>query len=242
MKNFFKGIAFALAGIKCFYSDRTLWKYILPVWIIVSLLYIGLLRGTIILSGKLSAFIVSHAENWPGFLKTLLEAGLTVAAVATAALIVLTTFSTFFEAFGGVFFDKLTEKFEQKYFSSDFPPIPLSRQTAFTLQSLLFCSRTFIMLLVLSLLSLFLPAAGNVLLFVLMGRRMAKSLIFVPGFLRGKSLQESDEMLSGRQAELLGFGIAVYGLQLLPFSLPFTLPGLILGAAMFYSGRFPEGK
>ena len=242
MKNFFRGIAFALTGIKIFYSDRKLWKYILPVWGIICLLYIGVIKGTVMLSGKLSELLMPHIQNWPGFLKNLLETGLTAVAVATAVLLAVTTFCTFFEAFGGVFFDKLTENFEKKYFSSEFPAVPFSRQAFFTLQSILFGLKTVVMLLTLSVLSLFLPAVGTVLLFLLMGRRMAKSLIFVPGFLRGKTLDESERGFTGRQAELLGFGAAVYGLQLLPFSLPFTLPGLILGAAMFYNGRFPSEK
>ena len=75
MKNFFRGIAFALTGIKIFYSDRKLWKYILPVWGIICLLYIGVIKGAVMLSGKLSELLMPHIQNWPGFLKNLLETG-----------------------------------------------------------------------------------------------------------------------------------------------------------------------
>ena len=68
---------------------------------------------------------------------------------------------------------------------------------------------------------------------------MAYSLLFTPGFLRGQGIEETKEILSRRKMELLGFGVAVYLLQLIPLMLPLTLPGMILGAVMLYNGPIP---
>ena len=99
--------------------------------------------------------------------------------------------------------------------------------------------KTALLFLILLLLSFFLPFAGQLLLVLFVGIRMAYSLLFAPGFLRGQGIEETKEILSRRKMELLGFGVAVYLLQLIPLMLPLTLPGMILGAVMLYNGQRP---
>ncbi|MBR2372674.1 MAG: EI24 domain-containing protein [Lentisphaeria bacterium] len=234
IKNFFRGFLFAFAGIKYFYSDPKLWKYILPVWVIVSLLYVLLIRllfkGTQLLTGYVEQFI----RNWPEFLRVAAEYTMITGAAITASIFVLATFCTFFEASGGIFFDKLTENFEKKYYRHDLPQVPILQQIFFNMQAVWAGIKNFFLLLLLIIFT------GAVITLLVMAPRMARSLIYPAGFLHGKGVKETSVLLKQRKAELYGFGIAVCLLQMFPFSLLFTLPGLIIGAAIFYNGKFPD--
>lgn len=239
MKDFFRGACCAIDGIKYFYNDRSLWKHTIGPWLTLLAAYTGITWVIFRLAGTLASCLTARMDNCPAFLKTLLEGSLTLVATLLAALIVLTTLSTLFEIFGGVFFDRLIEEFEKKYYNTTFPRVPFSNQLLFTLQAAWFGFKTALLFLILLLLSFFLPFAGQLLLVLFVGIRMAYSLLFAPGFLRGQGIEETKETLSRRKMELLGFGVAVYLLQLIPLMLPLTLPGMILGAVMLYNGPIP---
>ena len=239
MKDFFRGACCAIDGIKYFYNDRSLWKHTIGPWLTLLAAYTGITWVIFRLAGTLASCLTARMDNCPAFLKTLLEGSLTLVATLLAALIVLTTLSTLFEIFGGVFFDRLIEEFEKKYYNTTFPRVPFSNQILFTLQAAWFGFKTALLFLILLLLSFFLPFAGQLLLVLFVGIRMAYSLLFAPGFLRGKNIPETKNFLSRRKMELLGFGVAVYLLQLIPLMLPLTLPGMILGAVMLYNGPIP---
>lgn len=239
MKDFFRGACCAIDGIKYFYNDRSLWKHTIGPWLTLLAAYTGITWVIFRLAGTLASCLTARMDNCPAFLKTLLEGSLTLVATLLAALIVLTTLSTLFEIFGGVFFDRLIEEFEKKYYNTTFPRVPFSNQLLFTLQAAWFGFKTALLFLILLLLSFFLPFAGQLLLVLFVGIRMAYSLLFAPGFLRGQGIEETKEILSRRKMELLGFGVAVYLLQLIPLMLPLTLPGMILGAVMLYNGQRP---
>lgn len=235
-------MSFAVAGIKYFYSDRQLWKFIIPVWGIMLLFYILLLWGTFEVSQMTAEYAVSHIGKWPDFLRVFLKFSIAATIIIASLVLVITTFCTFFEAAGGMFFDKLAAAFEQKYYLNEFAEIPFHRQLFFTMQSVWFGIKSVIWLMFLIIVGFFLPIIGPLLLMIIMGRRMALSLIYPVGFLRGMNIRKCNEVLYGRNTELLGFGIAVYLFQLLPFSLLLTLPGLILGAVIFYHGRMPSER
>ena len=239
MKDFFRGACCAIDGIKYFYNDRSLWKHTIGPWLTLLAAYTGITWVIFRLAGTLASCLTARMDNCPAFLKTLLEGSLTLAATLLAAVIVLTTLSTLFEIFGGVFFDRLIEEFEKKYYRTVFPRVSFSRQLLFTLQAAWYGVKTTFLFLLLLLLSFFLPLAGQLLLVLFVGIRMAYSLLFAPGFLRGKNIPETKKFLSRRKMELLGFGVAVYLLQLIPLMLPLTLPGMILGAVMLYNGPIP---
>ena len=239
MKDFFRGACCAIDGIKYFYNDRSLWKHTIGPWLTLLAAYTGITWVIFRLAGTLASCLTARMDNCPAYLKMLLEGSLTLVATLLAALIVLTTLSTLFEIFGGVFFDRLIEEFEKKYYNTTFPRVPFSNQLLFTLQAAWFGFKTALLFLILLLLSFFLPFAGQLLLVLFVGIRMAYSLLFAPGFLRGQGIEETKEILSRRKMELLGFGVAVYLLQLIPLMLPLTLPGMILGAVMLYNGPIP---
>ena len=239
MKDFFRGACCAIGGIKYFYNDRSLWKHTIGPWLTLLAAYTGITWVIFHFSGTLASCLTARMDNCPAYLKMLLEGSLTLVATLLAAVIVLTTLSTLFEIFGGLFFDKLIEEFEKKYYNTAFPSVPFSDQLLFTLQAAWFGFKTTLLFLILLLIGFFLPFAGQALLVFFIGKRMAYSLLFAPGFLRDKGVPETKDHLCCRTSELLGFGVAVYLIQLLPLMLPLTLPGLILGAVILYNGDSP---
>ena len=238
MSDFFKGAFCVFRGIACFYKDRSLWKYALKAWGIMLIVYIAVLRLIFYLAGVLADYWNARLADYPVFLQKILSGSLTLAAFLFSALLILTTVSTFFEASGAFFFDALTEDFEKKRYNTVFEKIPFKNQISFVFQAAVYSFNTFLLLLLLLLGSIFLPLAGQVLLVILMGIRMGYSLVFPPGFLRGRSTDETISFFRSKRLALAGFGICVYLLFLLPFSLPFLLPGAILGGSILYNRDF----
>ena len=238
MSDFFKGAFCVFRGIACFYKDRSLWKYALKAWGIILIVYIAVLRLIFYLAGVLANYWNARLADYPVFLQKLLSGSLTFAALLFSVLLILTTVSTFFEATGAFFFDALTEDFEKKNYHTVFKKIPFKTQLSFVFQAAAYGFNTFILLLLLLIGGLFLPLAGQVLLVILMGVRMGYSLVFSPGFLRGQSTEETIAFFRSKRLALAGFGICVYLLFLLPFSLPFLLPGAVLGGSILYNRDF----
>ena len=135
MKDFFRGACCAIDGIKYFYNDRSLWKHTIGPWLTLLAAYTGITWVIFRLAGTLASCLTARMDNCLAYLKMLLESSLTLVATLLAALIVLTTLSTLFEIFGGVFFDRLIEEFEKKYYNTTFPRVPFSNQLLFTLQA-----------------------------------------------------------------------------------------------------------
>lgn len=242
MGKFLRGVSFAFKGISCFYSDKTLWKYVAAPWGLLLLFYGGCFYLTILLSNYLAAHLAPQTEQLPAFLKTLLEGGITLFLLLLTGVAAITFLSTFFEIFGALFFDKLIERFEEKYYGTSFPSLPLKTQIRFTLEGAWYGIKTTLIFAVLLVAGIFLPLLLPVLLALVMGYRMANALLFAPGFLRGKGIRETQRLFRQRFSEVAGFGIAVYCLQLLPLLFPLLLPGMILGASMLYNGTDPENQ
>lgn len=235
MRNFFRGAACVFEGIALFYKDKSLWKFTIAPWLVLLTVYTGVVWSIFYFSNILSLFLTSRMENYPAFLRTLLEGSLTLAATLLAGVIILTTLSTLFEIFGGLFFDRLIEAFEKKYFHTSLPEVPYMTQFRFTLEAAWYGIKSTVLFLILLVSGLFIPAAGQMLLIVVMGKRMGYALLFTPGFLRGRNIAETRQLFRKSSFETAGFGMTVYLLQLIPLLLPLTLPGMILGAVILYN-------
>ena len=238
MKGFLKGIIFAFEGINCFSKDRSLWKYVLIPWGLVFLFYAVTLWLVFIFSHALAHRLSVSLTKCPEFLRTLLENSLTVFSLVVTLIAAVTLLSTFFESFGSFFFEKLTERFEEKYFHTEFENVPLKRQILFTFQGMWYGVKSTLIFLLLSVLSFFFPLFIP-LQVVIVGLRMAYTLSFTPGFLHDRDIHETMDEFRNRRLEAAGFGIVVYLLQLVPLLFPLLLPGMILGASMLRRGRVP---
>ena len=240
MSGFFKGCFLVFEGISFFYREKSLWKYTRGPWLILIFLYTGMVWLMLRLSRCFSAWACSYLNGWPDFLQSVVAVTITVTAVLFSALLILSTLCTFFEIFGGLFFDKLLEECNRRYYGIPETAVPLKSQIAFALQGMFYGLKSTLLLCILLIISLIIPVFGQILLVVLMGKRMGYAFLFAPGFLKGKGIDETREEFKNRKWEVAGFGICVYLLQLIPLSLPFTLPGMITGALMLYNGEIPE--
>lgn len=240
MSSFFRGAALVFKGIAFFYQERALWKYTFGPWLILLAVYSGMVWLIFHLSHKLSTWLCSYLTELPAFLQSAVAVTITVTAVLFSALLILSTLCTLFEIFGGLFFDKLLEECNRRYYNLPETVVPVKRQLAFALQGTFYGIRSALLLCILLILSLMIPFFGQTVLVLIMGYRMGYALLFAPGFLNNKGIAETRQEFSERKAEITGFGICVYLLQLLPLSLPFTLPGMMLGALMLYNGKIPE--
>ena len=240
MSGFFKGISFVLKGISCFYNDKSLWKYVAFVWGLLLLFYGACFFLTLQLSHALSERLSTQMEQLPAFLKMFLQGSMTVFLLLITGVAAVTLLSTFFEIFGALFFDRLIERFEEKYYQTQFPSVPLKKQLRFTFEGAWYGIKTTLIFAILLIAGIFLPLILPVLLALVIGCRMANALLFAPGFLRGNGVRETQKLLKGRFSEVAGFGTMVYCLQLLPLLFPLLLPGMILGASMLYNGSEPE--
>lgn len=239
MTAFFSGAVFAVKGIALFYKDTSLWKFTIGPWLALLAVYTGIVWMIFHLAHKLTFFLTSRMNDYPEFLQKILAGSLTVVAILLAAMIILTTLSTLFEIFGSLFFDKLIEEFEKKYYGTEFPSIPVITQLGFTFQAAWFGVKTTVLFFIFLVISFFLPLAGQLLLVLIIGFRMAYALLFTPGFLRNRNISETRKNFSGRRMEVAGFGAAVYLIQLIPFSFPLTFPGILLGSVMLYNSPLP---
>ena len=242
MREFIHGASLAIEGILIFYKDRSLWKFTVFPWLLLFAVYTGVIWLIFKLSGRLSLYLTSRMANFPEFLQTLLQGTLTVTAILLAAIIVFTTLSTLFEIFGGLFFDNLIAAFEEKYYKTQLPEVSLVHQIGYAFQGAWFCTKSALLFLLCLAAGFFIPVAGQILLVLVMGMRTAYSLLLAPGFLRDRSVRETRLLFRGRRMEVAGFGTAVYLLQLLPLMLPFTLPGMILGAVILYNNAAPQNN
>ena len=242
MKDFFYGFALPFKGISFFYKERSLWKHTIGPWCILTAVYGVIIWLILHLTGKLSAYLSSCLTSCPAFLKALLSGTLTLAALIISSALVLTTLSTLFEIFGGLFFDRMLEDTDERYFHTIHPPLPFKQQLRFTCQGAWFGVKTTVLFIILAVAALFLPLVGQLCLIAIIGFRMGYSFLFAPGFLNGRTLEETTDRFRKQRAAVAGFGICAYLIQLIPFSMPFTLPGIVLGALMLYNGTAPDGS
>lgn len=242
MKSFFHGAGLALKGVVFFYRERSLWKHAIGPWSLLAGVY-GLIIWLILhLTNKLAAFLNTQLADSPEFLRLLLSGSLTFIALLISSVLVLTTLSTFFEIFGSLFFDRMLEDVNERYYNIPPEKVPLKKQLLLICQGAGYGVKTTLLFLFLVIISLFLPFAGQLLLITLIGIRMGYSFIFAPGFLKGETITETTSNFRSRRLEVAGFGICAYLLQLLPFSMPITLPGIMIGALMLYNDKEPEKR
>ena len=238
--SFFKGVFLVFEGISFFYKEKCLWKYTLGPWLLLIFLYTGMVWLMLRMSRLFTAWLSSYLNGWPDFLQGIAAVTITVTAVLFCALLILTTLCTLFEIFGGLFFDKLLEECNRRYYKIPETAVPLKSQLFFAWQGTVYGLKSTLLLCILMIASLLLPVFGQILMVAVMGKRMAYAFLFAPGFLKGKGIDETRKEFKNRKWEVAGFGICVYLIQLIPLSLPFTLPGMVTGALMLYNGKIPE--
>lgn len=234
---FTKGLNCFFTGLTRFYSDRSLIKYaVFPL-----LLMLGSTLLFLILAVMLTSYQTAKLEQWisalPSFISwaaPVLSAGAIIAAAVITFVIAILAATTVYEAFSGPFFDTLIKNYERKYHNLVLPDIPLKRGLCFLLQALLYNINTLLLSLILLLPSLLIPFLGPLVLCLIAGYRVGITYMLPSGFLHNRSIKEQLVSAQGKKACVLGFGITVYLLFLLPFLSLLLLPGVILGGTELF--------
>lgn len=237
-QNFGDGIGCALNGIREFFSHRDLWKYAALPLLVVLLVYallggLGVWAVTVI-----SAFLEKSAAELPSYLQWIPDLGNGVTAVMIFIffwLIIVLSVGTLYELFGGLFFDRLIEKY-----SRDRAFLSLSTNSRrFEMQAVYDSCRyslnTLFILLGTFFLNIMLPVVGPLLSFLLISYRLGVAYLAVAGFRYGRTLLITRQMAQCNCASTLGYGIMLYFLFTIPLAVLIFLPGLVTGSVLLYN-------
>ena len=232
LQMFQKGLNCFFTGLTRFYSDRSLMKYAVFPFILM----FGTTLLFLILAVILASYQTAKLEQWLSALPSglswaapVLSAGAIIAVAIITVIISILAASTLYEAFAGPFFDSLIKNYEKKYYGITLPDIPLKKSLLFLLQSVFYSINTLLLSLFLLLPSLLIPFVGPLLLCLIIGYRIGVTYMIPSGFLHNKSVKEQLVSARGKKAYILGFGITVYLLFLLPVISLLLLPGVVLG-------------
>ena len=234
ISGFLRGSRYAFSGCRAFYRDRKAWKYATLPLAAMTGLYVLLFclilrffrRGAETLNRSLDGL-----PDWLRWLTSLVSGLSSVLGVLSALFLVGTTVCALYEVFGGLFFDPLIEYYEEKNYGVSPRRQSPGRISRYCLDALFFGVKTSLLFVFLFALGFFFPVAGQILLAGSMGYCAGIAYALTPANTLGLTLADLRSRVRGRRSAVLGFGLTVYLLHLIPFAMLLLLPGLVLGGA-----------
>lgn len=240
LSNFLYGVSAVFQGIADFYRDRSLWKYSLFPLGCVALFYI-LLAGAGLFAAR-TAVEILYSCDFPDFWqwsKVPLAGFIYIFFAGAILLITLFATGTFYELFGGVFFDKLIEHCIQ----SDGKNILCANSRIFELRalldSMLYSLNTLLWMVLLFLPSVLLPVIGPLLTILLISYRLGTGYLAIAALRFGRSFARTRAAAKRNCSSVLGYGLTIYILFSLPFGVIIFLPGIMLGGVLLLQ-NLPE--
>lgn len=239
------GAQYVTKGCASFYHDRKAWRFVLAPVGTMLLVYVLALWGIYFAWQRLIAWIDGTLEELPHWLGWLGACGSWLAGIVgvlVAFLLICITICTFYEMFGGLFFDSLVEYFEQKKYGQAPAENTLGETLLFCWDSIRFGIKNLLAFVLLLVFSFFFPVVGHLLLLAVMSYFLGASYLMTPANNARMRLRELKKLLRGKTCRVLGFGLLAYFLLLIPFVIIFLLPGLVLGGAeLFHDIRQERG-
>ena len=234
MKRFFYGAGLVFEGISFFYRERKLWKYVAgPVFILI-VTYALSIWGILLLSQKLVRYSEALVAGWPEFLRNLISGSLFATALILCAIVIVTTVSTLFEIFGGLFFDALIHKFVRSQCPEKLGKSDWAFNFKAIVESIIYSTNTLFMIIALLLLNIFLPVLGQIIGVIVVSYRFGTAYLGMCGFHYRKTMRQTRTLARLNFMPVLGYGLSIYIIFLFPLAVIFTLPGLILGGVRLY--------
>lgn len=235
IKNFCNGVRCALTGIRLFFREKRLWKYVgLPLSILF-LIYSLILWGALRLGSALSDRLQQWTASLPAWIGSLLGGSALLLCLLAAGFLLVSGFCILYGAFAGLFFDAMAESFEKYHYGFERNRLGLKNEALYVKDSVLYGLGTLLLLLLLSLSCLFLPVVGEILLTVVMAYRFGIVCLMSTGFNHGMRLRQLRALASKNILLCFGFGLTAYALiLLLPLASLFALPGLVAGGALLF--------
>ncbi|MEG1979387.1 MAG: EI24 domain-containing protein [Victivallaceae bacterium] len=233
MNNFFNGIKYAFSGIKKFYRTPHLWRYAL-IPTVVCLGYVYLLYYVFFhkfynyLAGNFAVWCEQLWSPLAGVAKFMIGLSLLGGMLLLASVTLLTVF----ELSGGFFMGRMVLRFETENYHRPQPDLTWREDLRNVCSMIIFSFNTIWISLAFFIGGLFIPVIFTILSILAMSYRYAINYASEAVFNRRIELRNIAGNLSGGRMQLLGFGLTVYFLLLLPFVAVFFLPGFVLGATM----------
>lgn len=243
VNEFLKGVAYVFQGIRFFYRTPALWKYSLVPFLLLLLVYLGLLYAVYRFAVPYILDFLPDPQNYSEWLRWLILPlrWLIAFSCYTATLLVsLLTLSTGYELAGAMFFDAMVVRIEQLRYRRTVSSLPFRENLAGAIQSAFFSIGTLLITLILLPLSFLIPAGGVLLMALFIGYRQALTYLFSSGFNRGLSLREICRRAGKRKLLMLGFGVTIYLLFLIPFAAVVLIPSFVVSGALLYNEEFTK--
>ena len=240
LSNFLYGISAVFQGIADFYRDHSLWKYSLFPLGCVALFYI-LLAGMGLLAAR-TAVEILYSCDFPDFWqwsKVPIAGFIYIFFAGAVLLITLFAAGTFYELFGGVFFDKLIERCIQTNGKTILPVNSRGFELRALLDSMLYSWNTLLWMLLMILPSILLPVIGPLLTILLISYRLGTGYLAVAALRFGRSFTRTRASAKRNRSSVFGYGLTIYFLFTLPFGVIIFLPGIMLGGVLLLQ-NLPE--
>ena len=243
-ESFISGAACVFRGTAEFYSDRSLWRY--AVFPVILLLVLYLVLGACIVIGaqKVSASVEQYILKlpaWCALLSQIAPGFFSVVFLIAGTVFFLTVLSSLYEVCGSFFFDRLVESYELKRYGIEPVKSSLSSLAVFVANSASYCLKTCVLLCVLSVIALLFPLSGELILLLVMGKRIGISYSAAAWFSRGYTFKECCRIAETNRSAVWGYGIMTYIILLVPAAMIFLLPGAVVGAVILRHEQIKRG-
>ena len=236
-RDFRIGAGYVFSGIRDFYRDGGAWRYALMPFVIMLPVYALVFWLALHLAGDAAAFLqefFGQLPRWLAWIGGLLGALIRLLGFLVGCLVLGSSMSFFYQATGGLFFDALTGYYERRQFGIAPRRAGFAANGKYAWDSLCFGLAAAGVFLLLLLIGILLPVAGQVLTGAVMGYFMGVSCMIPSGFNNGLSVAEVKKLAGERSAVTLGFGVTAYLLLMIPFAAVLLLPGFVLGGSRMF--------
>ena len=234
--NFNSGVDYAVAGIKDFYRNPFLWKYVLFPWMVLSILYISsftaILRYiTPYISEKIPQAL--SGSIWASFSDTLGTILIVLAWVMTILVLALSS-NCIFEITGSLFFPRMIREYERRVLGLDLPQLKFSESIRNMCDSFGLNLTIFFSFIFLSLPILVLPLIGFIIFVVVMGYLYCIVFMSEACFHRRCRLSDIKYIFARKKSLIYGFGTFAFFLLQIPLLSLFLYPGFMLGGSRMF--------
>ncbi|MBR0458709.1 MAG: EI24 domain-containing protein [Victivallales bacterium] len=222
VNHFLRGMQYAFTGLRDFYSRPHLWKYAAIPLLILGTFYFGI---TWWFFSRFLPGLLGSLANRHEWLRFVVKWG----AIFLFGSLLTSLASSFYECLGSIFFSALVRRFEsEEYHFTDGYHLSFLQDLRNTFSCIVYSALTFLLLLVLTAMSISFPILGHIILTLGVGYRYAISYMSEAGFNHNKTLSELSAIYARKNYLLYGFGAITYVLLLIPVLSLFFAPGFVL--------------
>jgi CysZ protein len=236
LSEFFTGTGLLLRGVGLVArSPRLLLLGLVPG--VVSLVVVLTALGTLLyFLSDVAAVLTWFAGDWSKGLRDTVRLFAAIAVVAVAVVVAVVTFTALTLTIGDPFYEAISKRVDDRFGGVSQAEAPWHRtlgwNVADSLRLLLLSLSTSVVLFVLGLVPVVGQTVVPVIGAVVGGWLLAVEISGVPFNRRGLRLRDRRRLLRGNRALVLGFGVPVFVVFLVPFVAVLVMPGAVAGSTL----------